>query len=165
MISLQVYSTSFPSHGFPDLQALLRYQVKQYNPKRSRFFSLNQKALHGHMHYTCRSLGLSKGVWDTTCYYTRSHLQILTALPCLMPGAVRSMVSPSGAVPRRVPFVVSCRAVVLRVVLFSTPAVGPIDLLSVLLPFACLLLSARLRYCCCYSQSFPLRPSFDDSSL
>ena len=33
------------------------------------------------MHYTCRSLGLSKGVWDTTCYYTHSHLQILT--PCL----------------------------------------------------------------------------------
>ena len=40
---------------------MLRYQVKQYNSKRSRFSSLNQKALHGHMHYTCRSLGLSKG--------------------------------------------------------------------------------------------------------
>ena len=68
-----------------------------------------------------------------------------SALPCLMPGAVRSMLSPSCAVPRRVPFVVSCRAVVLRIVLVSTPAVGPIALLSVLLPFACLLLSAWLQ--------------------
>ena len=34
------------------------------------FLWLNQKALHGHMHYTCRSLGLSKGVGCYMLLYT-----------------------------------------------------------------------------------------------
>ena len=38
------------------------------------FSLLNQKALHGHMRYTCRSLGLSKGVGCYMLLYIHSHI-------------------------------------------------------------------------------------------
>ena len=53
------------------------FLVKQYNSKRSRFSSLNQKALHrSHAFH-----GLQQRCGDTIHCYTQSHLQILT--PCL----------------------------------------------------------------------------------
>ena len=59
---------------------LVRVRVKPIEESNSTnlsghaFSLLNQKALHGHMCYTCRSLGLTKGVGCYMLLYILSHL-------------------------------------------------------------------------------------------
>ena len=56
-------------------------QLNSTNLSGHAFSLLNQKALHGHMRYTCRSLGLSKGVGcyicDAACKLLLSFLEII----------------------------------------------------------------------------------------